>query len=236
MNDGEGCRARVVSALAAALLAVVAGCAGGPPPSAPGTGALYGTVSLVPPKGVRTYNSGASYGDRRLRGVTSVDYTKPGFVVVYLEGAPSPAGVAEIRLETTRYGTRLASRYAAVGVGGRVLLQNATAEACVFSAPASGDLFVVAAGGEATVPADTAGVMKLYPLSLPDVEAEVFVSPGPYAVAAESGRWELRDVPPGRFRLGAWHPRFPAEARDVEVGADGATRIDLRLGVAAIGR
>jgi hypothetical protein len=193
-------------------------------------------VSLVPAKGVRTYKPAASYGDRRLRGVSTVDYTKPGFAVVYLEGAPSPAGVAEIRLETTRYGTRLAARYAAVGVGGEVRLRNATAETCVFSSPAGGDLVVVAPGGVGTVPADRAGALKLYALSLPDVEAEVFVSPGPFAVAAESGRWELRDVPPGRYRLRVWHPRFPGEDRDVEVGAGGAERVGLRLGVAAMSR
>jgi hypothetical protein len=81
--------------LAASALALAACTLGGPPRPPAGSGA-YGQLRLVPRAGVIPGRpSDASYGDRRLRDVTFVDYAHPGFAVVWAEGQPSPAGQVE---------------------------------------------------------------------------------------------------------------------------------------------
>ncbi|MEW6681413.1 MAG: plastocyanin/azurin family copper-binding protein [Nitrospirota bacterium] len=54
----------------------------------------------------------------------------------------------------------------------------------------------------------------------------IIVAPSPYfAVADKLGRFEIPNVPPGHYRLEAWHPRLTAEERD-----RGAVDMDLDMG------
>ena len=60
----------------------------------------------------------------------------------------------------------------------------------------------------------------------------ILVVPNPYfAMADERGRFVIKDVPPGRYKVRAWHERLPAQTREVEVPADGEVRIDFALGL-----
>jgi plastocyanin len=63
------------------------------------------------------------------------------------------------------------------------------------------------------------------------MEAYIYVADTPYFGTADaSGVATLRDLPPGEYRLAAWHPSLPAEvdAGTVTVGAD-AARTTLTL-------
>ncbi len=51
----------------------------------------------------------------------------------------------------------------------------------------------------------------------------IIVTPSPYFALADTlGRFEIRNVPPGRYRMEAWHPRLTSEER-----ALGAVDLDL---------
>ena len=67
--------------------------AGSPVAPAPGTSQAFGQVKLVPRAGLAAGHGGASYGDARLRDVEFVDYSRPGFAVVYVEEPPAPLRV-----------------------------------------------------------------------------------------------------------------------------------------------
>ena len=46
-----------------------------------------------------------------------------------------------------------------------------------------------------------------------------------------SGRFRIDNVPPGVYRLRAWHERLPAESREITVPASGEVRVDFVLGI-----
>ena len=216
--------------LAGAVL--LAACAPVPRAPAPGTGTLWGYVHAVPRAGVTPGRRPAdSYADRRLRDVEFVDYRRPGFAVVYVEGEPPPAGNGRLIIEGSLLGARFAPAYAAVGVGGRVVLRNADWVAHTVSCPSAGFLHRLAPGEEGELPTRVSGAAPVFLLDAPRVQGLLFVSPGPYAVASPEGRWELPDLPPGPRRLHAWHPRLPPGSSETEVQSGRATRVDLDVGV-----
>jgi len=219
--------------LAAALLA----CAAPPPPDPPsGSATAWGFLRLVPREGVtpRAPGAGSPYADPALRDVEFVDYSRPGFAVVYLEGTPSPGGLATLRIRDGQLRPYLEPEHAAVGVGGTLRVENASAATHVLSLPDADRVRRIEPGASVEVELTQAGAHALFVLDVPDEMGQIFVAPGRFAVASASGRFELRDLPPGRLRLGAWHPRFPPISRDLELAPGRALRIDLELGVGSI--
>lgn len=213
------------------VLIVLLGCAGLPDPPAPGTAQVWGRVRLVPREGVTPGKPGsASYGDRRLRDVEFVDYSQPGFAVVYVEDDDPPAGVLEVEIRSSRLGVRIEPALAAVGSAGRVALHNDTPEAHVFSYPAAGVVRPIEPGERLELGVARAGEQGLFLLDAADVGATVFAAPGAYSVVS-AGRFALRDLTPGPHALRVWHPRFPPALRHVELAPDASLEVDFEIGV-----
>jgi hypothetical protein len=200
---------------------------------APDAGGAWGYVRLVPREGVEPASGGAggAYGDRRLAGVRLVDYSRPGFVVVYADEGFEPGGTLRLTLRPGVAGPRFEPERAAVGAGGTIEIRNETGLRQVISAPAEGVLRGLEPGATVSLAADSAGEHDFFVLSAPDVGAHVFVAPGPFAVASESGRFELTGLAPGSRRVVAWHPRFPATVHHVQLAPGEVRRLDIELGV-----
>lgn len=236
MGDvGPRIRSAVVGVVTA--FALVACVALAPPAPAPGTATAWGFVRLVPHEGVTPTRAGAAspYDQPGTRGVQLVDYSQPGFVVVYLEGTPSPAGTATLRIRDGRMRPVLDPEHVAVGVGGTLRVENVSAAAHSISMPGAEVLRSLEPGEALEIGLPEAGERALFLLDVPEAEAGLFVAPGRFAVARPSGRWELRDVSPGRLQLSAWHPRFPSAVRPLELRSGGVVRVDLELGVGTLG-
>ena len=229
-----------LAAAAASWLAAVAllvACAGGPPPDPrDGSATAWGFLRLVPREGVtpRAAGGASPYGDPALRDVSFVDYSRPGFAVVYLEGTPSPGGLATLRIRDGRLRPYLDPAHAAVGIGGTLRVENASAATHVLSLPDADRVRRLAPGEAVEMELVQPGAQALFVLDLPEEMGQIFVAPGRFAVTSASGRFELRDLPPGRLRLGAWHPRFPPTSRDLELAPGRTLRVDLELGVGSI--
>ncbi|HYR97078.1 MAG TPA: hypothetical protein VEM57_10095 [Candidatus Binatus sp.] len=218
--------------LGLAGLACLAGCVRVPPPPAPGTGTLWGYVRLVPRAGVtpgkREYGP---YADRRLRDVTFVDYSRPSFAVVYLDGPASPGGSERVTITRALLRPSLAPQYGAVGAGGTVVVTNADWLPHTVSCPAAHLLRRLAPDEEVEIVADAAGPLPLFLVDAPGIEGVVFVAPGPYAVVSREGRWELRDLTPGPQEIRAWHPRLPGASHAIEVSPGVSRQVDVAIGV-----
>jgi hypothetical protein len=52
-----------------------------------------------------------------------------------------------------------------------------------------------------------------------------------FASTDASGAYAIRDIPPGTYRLRAWHERLPSQTKDVTVTGDGEIKVDFLLGV-----
>ena len=60
----------------------------------------------------------------------------------------------------------------------------------------------------------------------------VLVLPSPFfAMADARGRYVIRGVPPGTYRLKAWQERMPAQVKEIVVPAEGEVRMDFVLGL-----
>lgn len=219
----------------ALLLAVllIASCATVPPAPAPGTGTVYGTVRLVPRQGVTPSPGGgaSSYSDPRLRDVRLVDYSRPGFVVVYADAPERAPTVLSLAIREGRLGPHIDPQRAALGAGGVLRVANETSQARVVSLPEAGVLERLEPGATLELALEDSRAHAVHLLGSPHASAEVFVAPGRYAVASPAGRWSLRDLPPGPVTLHTWHPRFPPTVRETQVPSDQLLELDLEIGV-----
>jgi hypothetical protein len=218
-----------ITALAAGWLAACAADRAVPAP-APGTASVAGTVRLVPHEGVPLHPTNDAYGDRRLRDVQLVDYSKPGTSVVYLDLGARPGGRTELAVEDSLAGGRLEPRFAVVGAGGEVAVRNRTTDEVIVSVPALAKVERIAPGASWVVNADRAGALEIYRLGA-DEPARVWVSPGPWVRPDADGRFVLTGLAPGRVTLRAWHPRLPSAATDVELRAGETATVNFEIGV-----
>lgn len=212
------------------LSVAVLACATAPPPPEPGTSQVWGELHLVPRVEVAKAGGGA-YGDRRLRDVELVDYSKPGFAVVYVDAEEAPAGELSVTIRSSRFGVAIEPQQGAVGAAGRVVVRNASDALHVVSQPSAGALAELAPGEQVSFAVPGPGEQRIYLLDLPDASVTVFAAPGPYAVVSSSGRFALSDLAPGPCTLHAWHPRLPATRRRLSLAPDASLRVDLELGV-----
>jgi hypothetical protein len=221
-------RRALVHSLIAALAALA--CAG--PALAPGKARVFGTLHLVPHEGApHQSGGGGSYGSIRLRDAGLVDYSKPGFAVIYVAEDAKPGGSAEIEIRDTHVEPRLVPDALAIGEAGRITVVNASGAPHIVSYPAARLVKRLAAGERFEIAVPSAGEQGLFLLDVPDATATVFAAPGRFTVVSTSGEYELRDLEPGETVLRAWHPRFPPIAHPVELAPDTASRVDLQMGV-----
>jgi hypothetical protein len=220
-----------VARLALAPLVVCLACAGTPAPS-PGKASVFGTLRLVPHAGApHASGGGGSYGSRRMRDTSLVDYSTPGFAVVFLAEGAQPAGEAAISIRDTRVEPRLEPEALAVGAGGRIRIENASSAARILSYPAAKLVKRLAPGEKLELAVPREGEQGVFLLDVPDAGATLFAAPGPYSVVSTSGEFELRDVQPGTHVLRAWHPRFPPVKREIALSPDQSLRVELEMGV-----
>ena len=214
-----------------AIFLLFFGCVSVSPPAS-NTGTVWGYLSLKARKGVNPGNQASGgYSDRRYRDVEYVNYRAPGFVVVYMDGPPSPAGTVYVELEHGRHDLSFNSLYTAVGVNGTIVIKNSDQRDHILSCPMAKFLRRLEPGEEVSIATEIPGEYKIFVLNGDGPETTVFAASGPFTVVSPTGRWELPNQAPGMWRLVTWHPRFPPTSLPIEVVEDAVHKYDIEIGV-----
>ena len=57
-----------------------------------------------------------------------------------------------------------------------------------------------------------------------------------YAATNDKGVYTIANVPPGTYRLKAWHERLPSQAREITVPETGEVKAEFVLGIKSLPR
>ena len=218
--------------ITALLLAATATCLGG---------SIVGSVRAVPPRGDAGSAAGGAYESRRYKYVEKIDYDQLRDFVVYIDQPMSdlsPTSVPGQTVKTTQKDANFEPHVLPVVVGGSVRWPN---EDDIFhnvfsmSEVKEFDLDYYKKEKVPEVRFDRVGRVDVFCAIHPKMHCIILVVPNPFfAMADEKGRFAIKNVPAGTYKVRAWHERMPAQTRDVVVPESGEVRIDFALGVSGL--
>ena len=199
--------------------------------------ALLAAILLACLPGAALADSGAVTG-RVVLQVEGVPLEELGPTVVFLDGVSgslsfeAPRG----RIQMHQKNAQFEPRFLAVPAGQTLEMPNDDAifhNVFSFSKPNDFDLGLYPGGESRSVRLTHPGVVNIYCSIHESMTATVFVSPSPWlTVAKPTGEFELRGVPPGRYRLRVWNERLPETDQVIEVVAGGTRRVEVPVAMA----
>lgn len=201
------------------------------------TGSIAGTVvlsrSLSSRKPhIRMYGE---YGPGSLPVITPPPVNELGNVVLYLDSVPPlvalPLSPDRAPAIVQRHET-FVPHVLAVVRGTRVEFPNQDPlfhNVFSLSSARTFDLGRYPEGTSKSVVFDRAGVVQVFCHIHSDMSAIVLVLENPFFAVPDSGRYVIAGVPPGDYRLTAWHERVRPIVLPVHVVAGETTRRDLNI-------
>lgn len=178
----------------------------------------------------------ASAGEVRGRvtlGLAGVSLEDAGPVVVYLEGdgAPLHYALPKRPLEIHQKDASFAPSFLVIAAGETVVMPNDDVifhNVFSYSTPNDFDLGLYPRGDSRSKTFQYPGVVRIYCSIHESMSATIFVAPSIWhVVAGPRGEFELRDVPPGRYRLRTWNRRLPPASEPIEVKGSEAVTANL---------
>jgi len=209
-------------------------------------GSTAGTVTGVVKAEGKTEAEGAAaggkYDSRKFKFVERVDYSQLRNFVVYLDGPITNAAAttnALARVDTKRIKQEKANFSPSVlpVVAGTTVEWPNNDEIFhnVFSMSEAKPFDLELYKGnppEKRVTFDKVGRVEVFCSIHANMHCTVLVLENPYfAVAEESGRYIIANVPPGTYKLKAWHERLPSQTQEIKVLAEGDTIANFTLGI-----
>jgi plastocyanin len=207
--------------------------------SAGQAGSIGGTVRGVPPEGAAPAGAGGgAYDSRRYKYVEKIDYEALRDFVVYIDQPMHEVLTAAQReqvVKTTQKDANFEPHVLPVVVGTTVRWPN---EDDIFhnvfsmSDAKEFDLGYYKKDKVPEVVFDRVGRVDVFCAIHSKMHCIVLVLPNPFfAKADDRGRFTIKDLPAGTYKVKAWHERLPAQTREVVVPAQGEVRVEFRLGV-----
>lgn len=151
--------------------------------------------------------------------------------VVWIEGPKVDVGVIKQPVIVSQKNLQFVPAFTVVSRGQTVQFPNDdTVAHSVFStSPAKPfQLGIFEEGLRRSVIADRAGVIDVQCALHPQMASRLLVVDSAYyGVADSGGAFEIHNVPPGRYRIKAWHAEGPPIDAAVDVGIDGATVVSF---------
>ena len=206
-------------------------------------GDITGTVRAAPKAGAENSSGGGgAYDSKKYKFVPRVDYSQMREFVVFIEGkvgtnaAPATNVVAVTTSRVAQKSAQFAPHILPVLAGTTVEWPNNDDifhNVFSISELKSFDLDLYKGNPpDKRVTFDRPGKVDVYCSIHANMTCVVLVLENPFFAATDAaGNYTIKNVPPGKYKLKAWHERLPADEREIEVPADGAVKADFTLTV-----
>jgi plastocyanin len=184
--------------------------------------------------------AGGAYANRKYKFAEKVDYSAMHDFVVYVEGSfgTNSASTNVTKVATTRVaqeGAMFSPHVLPIMVGTTVEWpNNDTIYHNVFSDSDAKkfDLGLYKNPTEKSVLFNKPGRVDVFCSIHESMHCIILVLENPYfASTDENGDFKISGVPPGTYKLKAWHERLPADEKEIIVPTNGDVKVDFTLGI-----
>jgi plastocyanin len=205
-------------------------------------GTIMGKVSAQGKTNMDAIASDGAYASRKYKFVERVDYAAMHDFVVYIEGAVGTNSVASTNLEEVAT-TRIAQEGAVFSPHVLPIMAGTTVEwpnndriyHNVFSMSDAKQFDLGLYKGnppDKRVKFDKPGRVDVFCSIHTSMNCIVLVLENPYFATTDgSGNYKITDVPPGKYKLKAWHERLPADEQEITVPTNGEVKVNFVLGI-----
>jgi plastocyanin len=201
------------------------------------TGRLEGVVELTRELSVRRprFRLYAEHGGQPVPPAAGADTLEHGNVVIYLDSVPWSVtpGAADAPARIRQAGERFVPHVLPVVVGTTVEFPNEDPyfhNVFSLSRARTFDLGRYPRGEARRVTFDKPGIVQVFCHIHSDMTAIIVVRDNPYfAVPDGQGRYAITGIPPGEYRVTAWHERIRPVSLPVRIEADRATGVDFTI-------
>jgi plastocyanin len=205
-------------------------------------GTIVGTVRAQGKAGADSAAAGGNYDSRQFKFVERVDYDAMRDFVVFIDGpvAGIPSSVTNstktvVTKRVKQIGATFDPHVLPVMAGTTVewpnndqILHNVFS----YSEAKQFDLGLYKAPQIEKVTFDKAGRVDVFCSIHSRMNCVVLVLENPFFAATnEKGKYAIKDVPAGTYKLKAWHERLPPDVREINVPKTGEVHADFVLGI-----
>lgn len=212
-------------------------------PVAAVAGTIRGTIRAEAPEGVEPAGAaGGAYASRKWKFVEKIDYAKLTDFVVYVDQAVGGTGAAEpaAGAVTTQKDASFEPHVLPVAVGTTVRWPNQDDiyhNVFSMSEPKPFDLGLYHSEKTPEIRFDRAGRVDVFCAIHSKMHCIILVVPNSFFAKADArGRFVIKDVPAGTYKLRGWHERLPSRVLEVVVPAEGEVKVDFVLGLSELPR
>jgi plastocyanin len=208
-------------------------------------GTITGTVHAEGKSGADQGTQNGNYASREFKFVERVDYAAMRDFVVYIDGpmtnAPAMAPAKPVEVTTVKVSQKRATFFPHVQpvmVGTTVEWPNKDDiyhNVFSYSEAKQFDLGLYKDPEVKSVTFDQPGEVDVFCSIHANMSCVVLVVQNPFfAVSDERGVYTIANVPPGTYRLKAWHERLPSQVREITVPETGEVKADFTLGITGL--
>jgi plastocyanin len=200
-------------------------------------GSISGHVRGLPPKpGAEQAGGGGAYESRRYKYVEKIDYDQLRDFVIYVDQPMTdiPGASLDQGVKITQKDANFEPHVLPVVVGSSVRWPN---DDDIFhnvfsmSDTKEFDLDYYKKEKVPEVRFDRIGRVDVFCAIHPKMHCIILVVPNPwFAAADDKGRFVIKNVPAGTYKVRAWHERMPSQTKEVVVPAVGDVKVDFALG------
>ena len=204
-------------------------------------GTIRGTVHAEGKKGADEDSGGGKYDSAKLKFVERINYAELRDFVIYIEGrvgtnnaAPAKPMVVDTH-RVTQQGAVFSPHILAVMVGTTVEWPNNDSifhNVFSISDAKEFDLGLYKNPEVKQVLFDKPGRVDVFCSIHANMNCAILVLQNRYfTVADNAGRFVITNVPPGTYKLKAWHERLPGQSQEITVPEEGEVKVNFTLGI-----